>query len=160
MRHAVDASCRLFDVVECGDCDRHDQRFFGDTTIQYTPPNQQSSCFSRERCIGLSFRILAVCVCALSIGRSLAAQDQSPANTALPANAAAQSTVDAPQWQPFGFVPVDQGGAGRRGYVLPGESAVVAEPGVSLWSSQFVASNNFYREETDHFLVRQRAESH
>ena len=32
-------------------------------------------------------------------------------------------------WEPFGQVPVDQAGAGRRGYSLPGESTDVLDPG-------------------------------
>jgi len=78
----------------------------------------------------------------------------------LPTNVRAQ-TIDGPgPWEPLGPIPVDQAGAGRRGYVLPVESAEVADPGAGAISLHAVAANNFYREETGNFLITQRAEAH
>src|SRR5262245_6059986 len=64
------------------------------------------------------------------------------------------------QWEPLGPIPVDQAGAGRRGYVLPAETAEVAQPGADEISVHTVASNNFYREETSDFLISERYETH
>jgi hypothetical protein len=55
---------------------------------------------------------------------------------------------------------VDQAGAGRRGYVLPGEDSDVTAGGSNRFSIHAVAANNFYREEKDEFLVSQRYETH
>lgn len=63
-------------------------------------------------------------------------------------------------WQPAGPVPVDQAGAGRRGYVLPVEGADVAAPGASQISVHTVAANNSYREDENGFLITQRYEAH
>jgi len=63
-------------------------------------------------------------------------------------------------WTPFGFAPVDQAGAGRRGYVLAAESAEVSETGKHQFSIHAVAANNFYHEETRDFLITQRFETH
>src|SRR5262245_11992812 len=63
-------------------------------------------------------------------------------------------------WVPLGPMPVDQAGAGRRGYVMAGETADVTAPGQSKISIHTVAANDFYREETDRFLISQRAEAH
>jgi hypothetical protein len=71
------------------------------------------------------------------------------------------TTVDGPgPWTPLGPIPVDQAGAGRRGYVLSSESTEVAEPGADQISLHVVAANSFYREETGDFLISQRAEAH
>jgi hypothetical protein len=71
------------------------------------------------------------------------------------------SAVDQPgPWEPLGPIPVDQAGAGRRGYAVASESAAVAEPGAGTLSLHAVAANNFYREETDRFAISQRAETH
>src|SRR5215471_4348004 len=43
------------------------------------------------------------------------------------ARAAAAQEAEFRPWEPFGPVPVDQAGAGRRGYVLPAESADVLD---------------------------------
>ena len=75
-------------------------------------------------------------------------------------SAASAPSLDAPPWEPLGPIPVDQAGAGRRGYVLPSESADVTAPGANQWSFHVVAANTFYREETDHFLITQRFETH
>ena len=64
------------------------------------------------------------------------------------------------QWQPLGQVPVDQAGAGRRGYALAGESPDVALPGTNRISFHTVAANNFFREQTGDFLITQRYETH
>ena len=64
------------------------------------------------------------------------------------------------QWQPFGAIPVDQAGAGRRGYAFPGESADVTPSGENQIALHAVASNNFFREETGAFLITQRYETH
>ena len=79
----------------------------------------------------------------------------------VPAATARAQTIDGlGRWEPLGPIPVDQAGAGRRGYVLPSESADVAEPGAGAISIHAVAANNFYREETGSFLITQRAETH
>jgi hypothetical protein len=83
--------------------------------------------------------------------------------------AAQERAVDGPSssapsvdfgWQPLGPIPVDQAGSGRRGYVLSGESGEVTAPGANQISIHMVAANDFYREETDQFLISQRSETH
>ena len=92
-----------------------------------------------------------VLVLALLFASAAIAQEQSPE----------VSPVDRPgPWQPLGQVPVDQAGAGRRGYAIAGESADVVEPGASELSLHTVAANNFYREQTDPFSISQRDETH
>jgi hypothetical protein len=87
---------------------------------------------------------------ALAIGQPVFAQD-----------GAASTTPDASsQWQPLGQVPVDQAGAGRRGYTLAGESTDVAAPGTNQVSIHTVAANNFFREQTGDYLITQRYETH
>jgi hypothetical protein len=68
--------------------------------------------------------------------------------------------ADQGQWEPLGQIPVDQAGAGRRGYVLAGEGTEVTEPGANQISFHSVAANNFYREQTNDFLITERHESH
>jgi len=63
-------------------------------------------------------------------------------------------------WVPLGAAPVDQAGAGRRGYVLPGEDSDVTAAGSNQFSIHAVAANNFYREQNTEFLVSQRYETH
>ncbi len=63
-------------------------------------------------------------------------------------------------WRPMGPVPVDQAGAGRRGYALPGESTDVADPQASQVSFHFVGANNFYIEDDGPFSISQRTENH
>jgi hypothetical protein len=63
-------------------------------------------------------------------------------------------------WEPLGPIPVDHAGAGRRGYGVVGEGADVANPGASTLSLHAVAANNFYREQSDRFVVSQRDETH
>lgn len=63
-------------------------------------------------------------------------------------------------WEPFGPMPVDQAGAGRRGYALPGESADVLEPGAKQVSIHTVEANNFYVEDTNGVTISQRSEAH
>jgi hypothetical protein len=69
------------------------------------------------------------------------------------------STVGA-QWEPLGQLPVDQAGTGRRGYALAAEGANVLEPGTSQIALHTVAANNFYREQTQDYLITQRYETH
>ena len=64
------------------------------------------------------------------------------------------------RWIPLGPAPVDQAGAGRRGYVLPGEDGFVTRTGSNQVSIHTVAANNFYREENAQFLITQRYETH
>jgi hypothetical protein len=86
----------------------------------------------------------------LAIGQPVFAQD-----------GAAPSTPEVTsRWQPLGEVPVDQAGAGRRGYALAGESADVTAPGTHQISFHTVAANNFFREQTGDYLITQRYETH
>ena len=64
------------------------------------------------------------------------------------------------RWIPLGPAPVDQAGAGRRGYVLAGEDGLVTRTGSNQVSIHTVAANNFYREENREFLITQRYETH
>jgi hypothetical protein len=68
--------------------------------------------------------------------------------------------VPSSQWAPLGQVPVDQAGAGRRGYAIAGEGADVAAPGTNQIAIHTVAANNFFREQTSDFLITQRYETH
>src|SRR5438046_2290567 len=77
-----------------------------------------------------------------------------------PATGAATAVDGIPQWEPLGVIPVDQAGAGRRGDVLPAESADVVAPGRDEITLHTVGSNNFYREQAADFLVSQRYETH
>ena len=77
-----------------------------------------------------------------------------------PRPAAAQSIEGRGSWEPLGAIPVDEAGAGRRGYVLPADSADVVAPGTNRFSVHFVAANDFYREDTGSFLISQRSEAH
>jgi hypothetical protein len=97
---------------------------------------------------------LSVFVLALLIASPVVAQERPQSETTPPA------AVEPPPWQPFGAVPVDQAGGGRRGYAIAGESADVAEPGASELSLHTVAANNFYREQTGPFSISQRDETH
>ena len=63
-------------------------------------------------------------------------------------------------WVPIGPVPVDQAGAGLRGYVIAGEGTDVAAAGGSEIFLHAVAANNFYREQTERFSISQRYETH
>jgi hypothetical protein len=64
------------------------------------------------------------------------------------------------RWVPLGPAPVDQAGAGRRGYVLTGEDSDVTPEGANRLSVHGVSANNFYREQAGDFLVTQRYEAH
>jgi hypothetical protein len=92
-------------------------------------------------------------VFALLLARPVVAQDR-------PLSSAAAPRIDGAQWEPLGAIPVDQAGAGRRGYVLPGESTEITEPGADQVSFHAVAANTFYREQTGTFLISQRYEAH
>src|SRR5215831_5993920 len=76
------------------------------------------------------------------------------------ARAAAGQDGEFRPWEPFGPVPVDQAGAGRRGYVLPAESADVQEPGAKQVSIHTVGANNFYMESGNDVAISQRSEAH
>jgi hypothetical protein len=90
----------------------------------------------------------------LLLPRILAAQETSTSETA------AASVDVVRQWEPIGPAPVDQAGAGLRGYSLPVESSEVIAAGSNEVSFQTVASNNFYREQNSDFLITQRYETH
>jgi hypothetical protein len=95
-----------------------------------------------------------VYVLALLLASPVVAQDRS-------SPPASPSAIDDPgPSRPLGLLPVDQAGAGRRGYAISGESADVAEPGASELSLHTVAANNFYRNQTDPYSISQRDESH
>ena len=64
------------------------------------------------------------------------------------------------RWVPLGPAPVDQAGAGRRGYVLAAEDSDIAAHGVNRISIHGVSANNFYREQASDFLITQRYETH
>lgn len=102
-------------------------------------------------------RRLCVLVLVLLTAASASAQDQ-PSST--------ESTASSPAfdgfgpWEPIGFVPVDQAGAGRRGYAISGESAGVLRPGASELSLHTVAANNFYQDQADLYSISQRDETH
>jgi hypothetical protein len=83
------------------------------------------------------------------MGQPVFAQDGAPS-----------SGSDSGQWQPLGQVPVDQAGAGRRGYAIAGESPEVAGPGTNQIALHTVAANNFFREQTSDYLITQRYETH
>ena len=57
-------------------------------------------------------------------------------------------------------MPVDQAGAGLRGYGLAGDDASVSRPGAQRIGLHIVAANNFYREQTSDFQISQRYETH
>ena len=63
-------------------------------------------------------------------------------------------------WAPIGPAPVDQAGAGRRGYVMHGEDSDVTAVGSNRFSIHTVAANDFYREQNGDFLVTLRYEAH
>src|SRR5262249_10536436 len=94
---------------------------------------------------------LPLVVLALSMAQPLAAQDgpRPP-----------EASRDGGRWEPLGPIPVDQAGAGRRGYVLPGEGADLADPGANQISLHAVAANDFYHEENGGFAISQRGETH
>jgi hypothetical protein len=94
-----------------------------------------------------------VCVFALLFASAAMAQE-------LPSSEVPPAATDKPAWEPLGPIPVDHAGAGRRGYAVVGEGADVVAPGASTLSLHTVAANNFYREQTDRFVVSQRAETH
>ena len=71
-----------------------------------------------------------------------------------------QDATTSSTWTPMGQAPVDQAGAGMRGFVLPVEDSDVTPAGRNQISIYTVAANNFYREETGGYLVTQRYETH
>jgi hypothetical protein len=85
----------------------------------------------------------------LAIGQPVFAQDDVP-----------PSGSDSGRWEPLGQVPVDQAGAGRRGYAIAGENPDVAAPGMNQIAVHTVAANNFFREQTTDYLITQRYETH
>jgi hypothetical protein len=64
------------------------------------------------------------------------------------------------RWEPMGPIPVDQAGAGRRGYVMSGEGSDVLQPRETAVSIHMVGANNFYMEDASGFAFTQRSESH
>jgi len=76
------------------------------------------------------------------------------------AREAGAQTSEFRSWEPFGPVPVDQAGAGRRGYSLPGEGTDVLDPGAKQLSIHTVGANDFYVEETGGIAISQRSEAH
>ena len=86
----------------------------------------------------------------LAMGQAAFAQDGAPLTEDVPSS----------QWAPLGQIPVDQAGAGRRGYAIAGEGADVAAPGTNQIAFHTVAANNFFREQTSDFLITQRYETH
>jgi len=76
------------------------------------------------------------------------------------ARAAAGQESEFRPWEPVGPVPVDQAGAGRRGYVLPAESADVLDPAAKQVSIHTVGANNFYVENGSEVAISQRSEAH
>src|ERR1051325_6345508 len=87
-----------------------------------------------------------VCLFALICARPLQAQDR--------------EFTGGGGWQPMGPVPVDQAGAGRRGYALAGEGADVADPQTNQVSIHMVGANNYYIEHSGAFDLTQRSETH
>lgn len=76
------------------------------------------------------------------------------------ASAAAAQESEFRPWDPVGQVPVDQAGAGRRGYTLAGESADVVDPGSNLFSIHTITANDFYVEDRNQITISQRSEAH
>jgi hypothetical protein len=64
------------------------------------------------------------------------------------------------RWEPMGPVPVDQAGAGRRGYAMTGEGSDVLQPRETSVSIHMVSANNFYMEDANSFVFSQRSETH
>ena len=91
-----------------------------------------------------------VLLAVLALGQPVFAQNDVPPG----------GSAERGQWEPLGQIPVDQAGAGRRGYALPGEGADVAEPATSRIGVHTVAANNFFREATGDYLITQRYETH
>jgi hypothetical protein len=81
------------------------------------------------------------------------AQDAPPAAVELDGGGAVR-------WEPLGLLPVDQAGAGLRGYALAGDDASVSRPGTQRIGFHVVAANNFYEEQTSNLLISQRYETH
>jgi hypothetical protein len=107
--------------------------------------------------VRLLSRRLSVLVLVALTATSAFAQDQ-PASTEKVESAPA---IDGSgRWAPLGFVPVDQAGAGRRGYAISGESADVLPAGASEFSLHTVAANNLYQDQTDPYSISQRDETH
>jgi hypothetical protein len=78
----------------------------------------------------------------------------------LSARAAVAQESEFRPWEPLGPIPVDQAGAGRRGYSLPGESADVLDSGSNQLSLHTVSANNFYLEDRNAIAISQRSEAH
>ena len=98
----------------------------------------------------------ATCVLlALACAHPLLAQDDERAQQ----ERRGRSSLDN-NWQPMGLVPVDQAGAGRRGYTLAGEGADVTNPQSNQVSIHMVGANNFYIEHSGAFDFTQRSETH
>ena len=74
--------------------------------------SDQYSLETRGLAVSLSLKTCVLKTCVLTL-------------VVLFARAAAGQEAEFRPWEPFGPAPVDQAGAGRRGYVLPAESADV-----------------------------------
>ena len=99
----------------------------------------------------------------LLVTRSASAQNRASESLPAPAGKLTFGTASdelSGGWVPLGSVPVDQAGAGRRVYVLPGEDSEVTAGGSNQFSIHAVAANNFFHEQNSEFLVSQRYETH
>jgi hypothetical protein len=72
----------------------------------------------------------------------------------------AAQTAEFGGWAPIGPAPVDQAGAGRRGYALPGESSDVAAPQSNQVAFHMVGANNFFIDDSSPITISERSESH
>lgn len=76
-----------------------------------------------------------------------------------PSNVRAPADVTRP-WEPLGMLPVDQAGAGLRGYSIPGEGAETTAAGRAALFVHGVASNSFHYEGSSDIIMSQRYETH
>jgi hypothetical protein len=117
------------------------------------------------RTIGVLGALLAIAVSAHAQSTETTAANSPDQSVQAPQPPGAGVTFTLPNnefsggWVPLGPAPVDQAGAGRRGYVLPGDGGITAA-GKTQISLHSVAANNFYREENREFLITQRYETH
>jgi len=64
------------------------------------------------------------------------------------------------RWEPMGPSPVDQAGAGRRGYSMTVEGTDVTDPHANQVTFHMVGANNFYIEHSGSFEMTERSETH
>jgi hypothetical protein len=122
-------------------------------SIHIQKPEVERSVDTRGLHLPLAIRTTSL-VLAVLLARPVLAQERSAAE--VPPEDRSRSG----EWTPVGPIPVDQAGAGLRGYALAGEGTEVAEAGASQLSIHGVAANNFYREQNDAFSISQRYETH